>query len=353
MSNPLFPNFDREVQRLALEEWRRSEAGKLVSAAQRGGLRSAQGVRSARKLMRMAKAGGPARYGRLSDWIKKTVFAEMHKAFGPLAGVIEAMIRPSGSSMVADFDRELQAAANLLTAFGYGVTPPATKGKPLPKGRPGGPPLPPKPPGQRPTAPPPQEPPELPDEAPGTRRVGGRQFEFAPDDPILTGQMIAVSSSNVHSIGYVWNDAEPMKGTLKVRFLGNGAGGKKTGKGPLYNYYGVHPAVFIAFQNAASKGKFVWDRLRVRGTVSGHQFRYDLAGLGEGRYVPRKATRLGPNEYFLKREVRTRDGRTHTSHLQDELVQRLGTNRLPPKHIAGRGMPQRGTPNRGTPGRGR
>jgi hypothetical protein len=44
--------------------------------------------------------------------------------------------------------------------------------------------------------------------------------------------------------------------------------------------------------SAPSKGGWVWDHLRIRGTVSGHQKDYELAGI-VGGYVPRKAT-YGP-----------------------------------------------------------
>ena len=60
-------------------------------------------------------------------------------------------------------------------------------------------------------------------------------------------EMIAVKSSNVHSIGYE-------NGTLYVRFL----------TGALYEYYDVPGAEYDAFLNAPSKGRFVYYRLRGR-----------------------------------------------------------------------------------------
>jgi hypothetical protein len=184
-----------------------------------------------------------------------------------------------------------------------------------------------------------------------TMEALGRRYTFRQDDPIVTGEMIPVISSNVHSIGYDWNFDNPTKGMLKVRFLERQ--GRKKGQradGPLYDYFNVHPEVFMAFQNAVSKGRFVWDRLRIRGTVSGHRFQYQLDDLGSTNYVPRKATRLGPNEHYLRREFTDqRTGRTHTSELEDEFVQRIGLNRHGPQGF----VPQRGRPNRGTPNRGR
>lgn len=274
------------------------------------------------------------------------------RKLGPLGDLLKALLRPSGRS-IADPAKELAAAANLLDVFG-----PRPSVSPREKGaarealaetlaRHGFHVGPPPRTGGRSVASP------APDDEPGFRawagstsrpagnaidvRIGSRVKRMRQDDPALTGEMIEVQSSNVHSIGYAWNWDDATKGTLKVRFLQDGAGGKKSGPGPVYWYYGVHPDLFAKFRLAASKGKFVWDRLRVRGTVSGHQFQYALKGVTNG-YVPRKATRLGPNEYFLKRSMKARSVRTGevrelTSRHADRLVNR--------------GVPNRGAPNRG------
>ena len=68
--------------------------------------------------------------------------------------------------------------------------------------------------------------------------------------------------------------------------------------GARYAYYGTPLTLFQSMKDAYSKGKFVWDKLRVRGTIHGHQYRYALVsaqvlpGAG-GAYVPRKATKSG------------------------------------------------------------
>lgn len=185
------------------------------------------------------------------------------------------------------------------------------------------------------------------------RMLGGMFVYFNPNDPIVTGEMIKVVSSNVYSIGFDWNFKEPEKGTLKVRFRDTDSNGKKTDKGgATYNYYEVHPRLFIEFQNAASKGKFVWDRLRVRGTVSGHQYRYGLARISKSMYVPRQATRIGDQEWYIQREVETEGGRTIRSQLQDRMVRRLTPEQakkldsLKPRD----GKPRDGRPNNGRPG---
>ena len=111
------------------------------------------------------------------------------------------------------------------------------------------------------------------------------------------------------------------------------------GPGPLYRYDGVSPDAFLSMLTAGSKGTWIWDNLRIRGTVSGHQKDYSLVGImptpeyPEG-YVPRKATvepimqyygvrgqplvqprKLGVREGFTEREVRTGRGQMLRSQL--------------------------------------
>lgn len=225
-----------------------------------------------------------------------------------------------------------QAASLIATAFrGRGRAVPQTEEMPAFGAAP-----PAKPP-QRPRTPVPAPEPER-----ITRKIGGRTRQYDPDDPIVTGEMVEVESSNVHSIGYRWNESNPMKGSILVRFLEDGA------PGPTYAYDNLHPDVFEAMQIASSKGAFVWDRFRVRGTVSGHRVPYTLVGLSSSGYVPRKATRFGRNEYFIRRQVRGKNGRTYESELQDEAVQTL-TQRKPPEI----GVPRDGRPATGSPARGR
>lgn len=185
-------------------------------------------------------------------------------------------------------------------------------------------------------------------------RVGGRIMNVPKNDPLLTGEMISVTSSNVHSIGFDFNHSEPTNGTLKVRFLqsdrsGRGSRGAKV-PGPLYQYFDVHPFVFMTMREAASKGKFVWDKLRIRGTVSGHRFRYRLAGISQG-YVPRQASlRSNAQEWFQKRAIRS-GNQTLVSQLPNELVRRLDTRQM--HKILTSGAPYRGSPERAQPFRGR
>lgn len=142
-------------------------------------------------------------------------------------------------------------------------------------------------------------------------------------------------SSNVYAYGY-----QESTRTMRVQFLGatinrsalRGHGhrgrnrvrgrlgrtvtGTRRGPGPTYDYQNVPPKVFARFDAAASKGKAVWDELRVRGTAWGHKFDYQLTatsvsdvvlpvitpgGMVAGRrvgsitYVPRRA--VGPGMF--------------------------------------------------------
>lgn len=71
--------------------------------------------------------------------------------------------------------------------------------------------------------------------------------------------------------------------------------------GPMYAYFDVPVGVFGRLRDASSAGTAVWDELRMRGSVFGHQFQYSLvdapttAGDGgeEAHYVPRRATSWG------------------------------------------------------------
>lgn len=80
--------------------------------------------------------------------------------------------------------------------------------------------------------------------------------------------------------------------------LGSTVVGKTNERGPLYAYFDVPARVYQRMILAHSKGKFVWDELRVRGTVWDHKYRYRLMhgsvtpGVG-GVYIPRRATQRG------------------------------------------------------------
>lgn len=120
-------------------------------------------------------------------------------------------------------------------------------------------------------------------------------------DDLLQGTMYDVVSSNVHSIGMRIDNYGDTQGTLMVRYLAQGPHSTRSGPGSLYAYYNVPVNTFRHFQRAPSPGGFVWDELRVRGTIAGHRYRYELIGVAGAfvaslgghvpSYVPRQAKR--------------------------------------------------------------
>jgi hypothetical protein len=173
-------------------------------------------------------------------------------------------------------------------------------------------------------------------------RTANFRGRYKTDDPAVTGVMVPVTSSNVHSIGFQFNLKAPAKSTLLVRYL-QGDKHSKT-MGPLYGYADVHPKLFEQFLRASSKGGFVWDELRIRGTIAGHQYRYTLLQAVGGN-VPRRAILVNGIQILKRRVRQAKDGRVGVSKLQTEVK---GPYR-PTSNRPNRGNPDRGSqrPNRG------
>lgn len=141
------------------------------------------------------------------------------------------------------------------------------------------------------------------------------------EEDIFANEVLTPGSSNVYSFAY-----DKMRGILYVTYRVpvntdekrtdiNSCNGKRYSyyvkeneRGPMYSYGGagnpVPPELFEEMKTAASKGKFIWDKLRVCGSVSEHQYKYTLVSPSmEGSlYIPRKA-------------VTIRDPRTNESKL--------------------------------------
>ena len=131
------------------------------------------------------------------------------------------------------------------------------------------------------------------------------------DMDLLKGTMYEVRSSNVHSIGMRTDQVGANTGTLLIRYLATQQGGVRSGPGSLYGYFDVPVTLFLELQHAASKGIFLWDHVRVRGTISGHRYVYELLGINSQyaggtmheNYVPRQAAILRGNagEHYIQR----------------------------------------------------
>jgi len=126
----------------------------------------------------------------------------------------------------------------------------------------------------------------------------GSRRRFPATHPIVTKEMVRTpQSSNVYSYSY---DVDTW--TLYVRFQSHMVYGVA---GSLYSYANVRPQKFLGLHAAASKGGWVWDSLRIRGTISGHQHDYQLVGV-RNNYVPRKATMTAEGEMYVQRTVRVK-----------------------------------------------
>lgn len=160
-------------------------------------------------------------------------------------------------------------------------------------------------------------------------------------DSIITGKMIEVQSSNVHSIGFAMNYKHPEKSTLFIRFLGD-RNGQRSGKGHLYEYFNINPKKFDSLRRAASSGEWVWDSLRTRGSRVQHQVKYNLKSV-MGTSLPRRAAVKSGREMYVQRVRQTKakfgeQPRTLRSHLPNQdLGPARGTSRPPAT-----GRPHRG-----------
>ncbi len=226
--------------------------------------------------------------------------------------------------------------------------PPPPPEKP-PLGDPGGesdpppdqPPPPPKPPKEpdQPPPPPPGKPPlGFPDGDDGDDiELLGRDASYHKGDwaAVMDGMRLTPGSSNV--FGYYFEFESRTQGILYVTFLAQLPGGKRGGAGTTYAYYDVPGRKYHQFAKASdsSAGGAVWDYLRIRGTIAGHQHNYRLIQ-SHGDYIPRKATPKG----FRTRHVADVGKAGRRAYRRSTLPERLFAR------------PDRGKPDRGTPDRG-
>lgn len=171
-----------------------------------------------------------------------------------------------------------------------------------------------------------------------------------------------------HQIGTTLKPERPTDmGTLIVTFKDwtpGMEGERPDAPGATYAYVMVPRAKWEMFDKATSPqsaGVAVWDYLRVRGTISGHQHNYRLLSVS-GEYIPRKATALGFATRMLPGGVED-NVEWRRSTLEAGPLTRFGqpvSSETPLSPSQWRrtmpqvnpGFPNRGSPNRGTPNRG-
>ena len=249
----LFPNFERwrRELRAAVDAWKQQQ--------------------KATQPDRNINMGGAGRPGGSA---KDNLVNEILNRLGPLGKLVGGLLGGEKDKLSQEIKRELEAAERLVESAeqnkGGSVEPPSHR------------------------------------EADRDVRLGAQEPQpDAEAGPLIEGPIL-VRSSNVYSISYVWG-AHGEDGNMRVRFLG-GDSKQRVGPGPEYEYTGVPRAVFVAFKLASSKGKEVWNQLRVRGSISGHQFPYHLVSTGDSDYVPRQAglKRGMAGEYYLQRSFQGR-----------------------------------------------
>lgn len=314
MAHPLFPNQQRRQQL-------QRAAASLQTELNRPNPNPARALAQAERLKALSSGRLAEQARGIADSIRKSAAASTVKnvgvgaalsRLGAFGRIIGGVLR--GAKSAADFSaakKQLELANQLIDQIA--------------DDQPGKPPQPPsggreiKPPDRRKIPPPPQV--QVPEVDPnaglppntsysGTRhvivRVGGWSRRFRRDDPVITGRMMDVRSSNVHSIGYEFNFNAPAKSLLLVRYLQKGKtkGTKgQTVPGPLYAYDDCSIDLFRALVRAGSKGKWVWDELRIRGSRTAHRKRYKLRSIAQG-YIPRRAGIKTGREAYIPRTVK-------------------------------------------------
>lgn len=328
MIQQLFQHAARELQQAAVREFQRTPIGQLAGHLGSGQQFQLPAARLVRRLSGAAQAGPRelvrmaigSELGTVVHMVEKyqrggsqaNVVNDFLRALGPVGELLGLLVAPTDPRIKpqGQLGRQFAAAIRFLQAFGYEVLPPAEQ-----RGRK---------PDRRAveaaksyleslgyTVVPPSELPERRAELPAGLELRprrktvdvplstGQTQRMRPEHPLLTGEVVPCESSNVHSFRYDYERA-----ALYVRFLGKARGG---GRGPLYRYSDVEPELFLSLQRAASKGGWIWDHVRIRGTVSGHQKDYELVGVSGG-YVPRKATMTPMGEAYAPRRVRLPGG---------------------------------------------
>lgn len=373
-SNPLFTRASRKLREAARQAYRKSDFGQLLKEFERAHKHPAAGPRDLGRVLKGYQQRGAAgllrelersdagrlardleRYARSGGMGRKLV-EQVYQALGSGGVLLRALSDVMGNrASSSSRQRAVESAIQFLNAFGYEVLPPPSAGTPeqvqraieasqeFLKAR-----------GKQEKAPPPEPTPEAQQLQPqlspttGRRRTtvdvsfgNGLTRRFKASHPIVTGAMVPADSSNVYAYGY-----DVRNWLLYVRFREHADGQPTDRPGPLYQYRHVQPEVFLSLLKAGSKGNWVWDKLRIRGTVSGHRYDYALVGISGG-YVPRKAVYEGAGqEAFQPREVLGSSGQRIKSSKPYEVVRPVNRGRPNPPNNGG---PNRGRPNRGRP----
>lgn len=293
-NSPLYPNAGKMIRQEAAKAFRAKGVAKAMDQAVRssGGGKAlhralqafTRGVNASMAALSGSSLGHVAKqirqYERGGNISQRRLIQAFLKSLGPVGELLGMIAAGGGAPSVAQAAR---MATKLMQAMGHEVTPARAKRrlqKPLLAAKDLMNAL-----GEEPQEYPPEdEQAENPPRTPRSEVRSGGMGGLPPNHPVNTGEMQpAPESSNVYSFGY-----NSDSGNLYVRFRDDKTGGP----GSLYRYSDTTPQEFVGMMAAASKGGWVWDHLRIRGTLTGHHKDYALVGI-VGGYVPRKAT-MGP-----------------------------------------------------------
>jgi hypothetical protein len=339
----IFPNSDKHRQQTKRASLARRLAREVGSSATARSPQIQRVKHELQDLLRVAQRSGDLKkvtelraimqrlLGNVTARIARQMLDKALASPNPVARALRRVNKTAGGDFAKDIKRDMDAVKRLIAALdnpATGTPPPQRRiAQPTEHRRDSGAPM-------------PANAYLQPD---GSVRIKTGTFnrQYKLTDPTVTGKMIPVQSSNVHSIGFAFNYKHPLRSTLYVRFLGTDSAGKRSGSGPLYEYFDIHPDKFQQMRKASSKGGWVWDELRVRGSAVQHQVRYSLKAIVDN-YLPRQATVRNGREMFVKR---TRQPRAKTGEQAPPPI----TSPLPNQDLG----PVRGRPNRGRPKRGR
>ncbi|MCP4535788.1 MAG: KTSC domain-containing protein [Chloroflexi bacterium] len=360
-NSPLFKNAGRAIQQQATKAFKSTAFGQLIGEADRVRRHPGRKTEKFSKLLDRHKGMNPKRllkeamgatFGDVLAEVEhyssgsgrdKKIINDFLASLGPAGKILRSLVGATKSGGMA---ATLTGAQRILEAFGFEILPQKHKWKTQPVGRAveaaqefleelGF------------TVLKPEE--ESSDRGRGrlpfgiseTTRAGtqrkhiplpmasGRNRQFPPDHPIVTGEMVKADSSNVWEYGY---DIENAYLYMRFKYQHPTTGQKMNGPGSLYRYMNVEPEMFLRLHKASSKGKWLWKEIRTD-THSGHLKSYELVGI-TGGYVPRMAVARSTGEYFEPRTIRTIGGKWLTSQKPKIQVSRGTLSPLPVRGVS-------------------
>jgi len=373
----LFALASKAAQRAAMRKFGGMSTGRLLREARKasrsgggqqlltrlGQLGGSRAVRNAKKMGRQ----GVMKYA--LDQGSRQGLDALYRQLGPVGQILKSLLE-SPQAKAPGVRADVQAAMDLLRSFGHETIPPKGTAGPArerglqaamqalsEEGLLGGPEtrgMPPAMPEEQAT-----DAIMLPEEeGPTSRNDMIQAFENeirTPGSSNVYGFSFQ-RESRTRGILYVTYQAPILRGSRITKGPKHGIPGAISGSrgayarggsgkpGAMYGYYNVPVSVYQGMKNAASAGKFVWDKLRVRGTIEGHQYQYNLVDAATivqndvtGEYIPRKATKRG----FVKRSLAI-PGTGKRAYWEST---------LPAQNF--RSTPDRASPDRATPNRGR